>query len=549
IVWEGLSTPAQAVLRHAQLSVTELTLDPTNGPITDQIMKAIDPREHRIDLTQAPLTRFVIAQDNDGTWIVVHLTHHIIGDHSTLILMTDEIRAIMEYQENTLSKPQPFRNLIAQVKSGPDTELHNRFFSEMLAEIDTPTLPYGLSDVHHDGLDVLESHIMLPQDLNNRLRSHAKRMGVSLASMCHLAWAQVISRTSGQERVVFGTVLLGRMQGGSGSDQAMGLFINTLPLRVDVGEATVEESVQQTHVALAALLEHEHASLALAQRCSNIPAGTPLFNAVLNYRNHIGRSSATSATTGITSIDLQQRTIYPFTMSVDDFGVDLSLTCHVIHSIDASKMCGYMGQALQSLAEALDHTPKMNARDIEVLPTTESDMLLRSWDNTINSHGHRCIHQLFEDQVEQSPDAIAVVFEDQQMSYIELNARANSLAHYLIDLGVKPDSLVAICVSRSIAMIIGLLAVLKAGGAYVPLDPTFASERLNDILVDASPPILLADKSGLEALHSPILQSMKVIDTSIVLDGKASNPVVLDLMPHHLAYVIYTSGSTGKPKG
>ncbi|KAF9342605.1 hypothetical protein BGX26_007198, partial [Mortierella sp. AD094] len=322
IVWEGLSTPTQVVLRYAQLSVTELTLNPINGPISDQIVKTIDPREYRIDLTQAPLTRFVMAQDgnggwvvvqlihhiigdnstmelmmneihvilehkdltqapltrfvisqdDDGTWIVVQLTHHIIGDHSTLVLMTDEIHVIMEHQEDRLSKPQPFRNLIAQVKSGPGTELHNRFFSKMLAEIDTPTLPYGLSDVHHDGLDVLESHIMLPQDLNNILRGHAKRMGVSLASMCHLAWAQVISRTCGQERVVFGTVLFGRMQGGSGSDQAMGLFINTLPLRIDVGEASVGESVRQTHLDLAALLEHEHASLALAQRCSSVPA-------------------------------------------------------------------------------------------------------------------------------------------------------------------------------------------------------------------------------------------------------------------------------------
>ncbi|KAF9342070.1 hypothetical protein BGX26_008453, partial [Mortierella sp. AD094] len=181
IVWEGLSTPTQVVLRHAQLSVTELSLNPIEGHIADQIVKTIDPREHRIDLTQAPLTRFVIAQDGDGAWIVVQLMHHIIGDHSTLELMANEILLIMEHQEDKLSEPQPFRNLIAQIRSVPDADFHNRFFSKMLAEIDTPTLPYGLSDVHHDGLGVLESHITLPQDLNHRLRGHARRMGVSLA--------------------------------------------------------------------------------------------------------------------------------------------------------------------------------------------------------------------------------------------------------------------------------------------------------------------------------------------------------------------------------
>ncbi|KAF9342738.1 hypothetical protein BGX26_006928, partial [Mortierella sp. AD094] len=326
IVWEGLSTPAQVVLRHAQLLVTELSLNSIDGPIASQIMKTIDPREHRIDLTQAPLTQFVIAQDGDGTWIVVQLMHHIIGDHSSLDLMANEILLIMEHQEDMLSKPQPFRNLVAQVRSVPDKEFHNRFFSKMLAEIDTPALPYGLSDVHHDGLDVLKSNIALPEDLNDRLRGHAKRMGVSLASMCHLAWAQVISRTSGQERVVFGTVLFGRMQGGSGSDQAMGLFINTLPLRVDVGEASVEESIRQTHGDLAALLEHEHASLALAQRCSSVPAGTPLFSAVFNYRHNTTSTKGGSSKNTWSVIEAQERTNYPFVISVEDGGSTLGLT-------------------------------------------------------------------------------------------------------------------------------------------------------------------------------------------------------------------------------
>ncbi|KAF9366976.1 hypothetical protein CPB97_006588, partial [Podila verticillata] len=155
----------------------------------------------------------------------------------------------------------------------------------MLQDIDTPSLPYGQSDIHNDGCDVTESHRMLPQELNDKLRDHAKRLGVSVASLCHLAWAQVIAATSGQTQVVFGTVLFGRMQGGSGSDRTMGLFINTLPLRVDVGGTGVLETVRRVQTDLATLLEHEHASLALAQRCSSVPSGMPLFSALLNYRH------------------------------------------------------------------------------------------------------------------------------------------------------------------------------------------------------------------------------------------------------------------------
>ncbi|KAF9989134.1 hypothetical protein BGZ79_005042, partial [Entomortierella chlamydospora] len=359
IMWENLSTPAQVVLHHATLSITELSLDIKDGSISDQIMKHTDPRKHRIDLTQAPLIQYVIARGGGNSWIVVQLLHHIIGDNSTMSVMADETHAIINGQAQTLLEPQPFRNLIAQVRSGPGAEFHEGFFTKMLADIDTPALPYGLSNVHDEGLDVTESTLMLSQDLNARLRNHAKKLGVSLATMCHLAWAQVISKTSGQEQVVFGTVLLGRMQGGSGSDRAMGLFINTLPFRIDVNDTPLEGSLRQVQIDLAALLDHEHASLAFAQRCSGIPAGTHIFSAILNCRNHASQSRDALEVSGMKILDGQMRTNYPFTMSVDDFGTEMELTSQVVSSIDASRVCEYMQEALQSLVDALDHTPKM----------------------------------------------------------------------------------------------------------------------------------------------------------------------------------------------
>ncbi|KAF9343272.1 hypothetical protein BGX26_005991, partial [Mortierella sp. AD094] len=550
IIWENLSAPVQVVLRHAKLSVTELSLDPKNGPIAEQMARTTDPQEHRIDLTQAPLIRFIIAQDTDGTWVAVELMHHLICDNSTMAVMGMEIQTILNDQAQSLLEPQPFRNLIAQVRSSSSVEVHERFFTKMLAEIDTPALPYGLSDVHGDGLDVTESHITLPQDLNDRIRGHAMRMGVSLAALCHLAWAQVISKTSRQEQVVFGTVLSGRMQGGLGFDQVMGLFINTLPLRIDVGGSSVEQSVRQTQADLAALLEHEYASLALAQRCSNVPAGTPLFSSLLNYRHKIAPMNQTSDIVGMKVVGEQGRTNYPFTVSVEDGGHSLGLTAQVVKQFDSSRICLYMQQALQSLVEALDHSPNTSVRSLEILPAMERQIQLKSWNALVETYpDHLCIHHLFENQVKQSPDAIAVVYENQEMSYRELNARANSLAYHLIDLGVKPDSLVAICVGRSTAMVVALLAVLKAGGAYVPLDPTFASERLHDILADASPAILLADESGIAVFGSSPSPTMHVVDPNVVLSESTSNPYVSSLMPHHLAYIIYTSGSTGKPKG
>ncbi|KAG0006016.1 hypothetical protein BGZ79_010664 [Entomortierella chlamydospora] len=550
IMWDNLSVPAQVVLRHAPMSVTELSLNHANGPIVEQMAKTFDPSIYRIDLTQAPLIGFAIAQDVDDHWIAVKLMHHLIGDNSTDEVMTTEVKALFNGQISLLHAPLPFRNLIAQTRSGSGTETNEHFFTKMLDGIDSPVLPYGLSNAYLNSADISESHRVLSQDLNNRLRSHSKKMGVSLASLCHLAWAQLISRTSGKEQVVFGTVLFGRMQGGSGADQAMGLFINTLPICIDVGGNSVEESVRQTQSSLAALLEHEHASLAIAQRCSSIPAGTPLFSSILNYRHHSVQANGNSSIDGIEVLDGKMCSSYPFEMSFDDFETDLSLSAQTVYPIDAFNVCEYLEQALLSLVDALDHSPNMSARALEIMPACEREMLIRSWNNTDTTYPfHLGIHQLFEKQVEQSPDAIAIVFEDQSLTYRELNARSNSLAHHLISLGVKPDSLVAICVSRSPVMIIALLAVLKSGGAYVPLDPSFASERLQSILVDASPSILLADDSGALALGPSLSDALSVIDPNMLLRESYDNPRVPGLTPHHLAYVIYTSGSTGKPKG
>ncbi|KAF8947716.1 hypothetical protein BGZ46_005491, partial [Entomortierella lignicola] len=202
IIWENLSVPAQVVLRNAPISVTEQSLDADEGPIADQMMKHFDPRKYRINISQAPLLRFAIAQDVDGRWIAVQLLHHLLGDNSTTKIMLEEIHTIFGNNSEPLLKPQQFRNHIYHTRSGLGTDIHEKYFKEMLADIDSPALPYGIPDVHLDDCNIAESHLALPQDLHNRLRKHSRRMGVSLASMCHLAWAQVVSRTSGQEKVV-----------------------------------------------------------------------------------------------------------------------------------------------------------------------------------------------------------------------------------------------------------------------------------------------------------------------------------------------------------
>jgi amino acid adenylation domain-containing protein len=560
VAWEGLPEPVQVVWRQAELHIEEIELDLYSGDAAEQLYVRFDPRHFRIDVRQAPLLRFYIAYDSiHDRWLTMMLLHHLTGDHTTLEVMHAEVQAHLLGQEDRLPAPLPFRNLVAQARLGLSKEEHEAFFRRMLGDVDESTAPFGLLDVQGDGGGIDGARLPLDDDLARRLRSHARRLGVSVASLCHLAWARVLSKVSGREDVVFGTILFGRMQGGEGADRVMGLFINTLPIRILVDEEGVEASVRQVHKQLAELLRHEHASLALAQKCSAVPAPLPLFSALLNYRHSPGAGQAPSedamqAWQGVQRLRGKERTNYPFTLSVDDLGEGFSLHAHIPASIGAQRICAFMSTALESLVNALETSPAKKVRTLEVLPQPERDRVLYEWNETKAEYpADKCVHQLFEEQVTKTPDAVAVVFEDQELSYGELNRRANQLAHYLMELGVKPDDRVAICIERSLEMIVALLAVLKAGGAYVPLDPAYPAERLRFMLEDSAPVALLTQAYLRELFsnytHLRLIELDPFIPPWLGEPETNPDPNSLGLTPNHLAYVIYTSGSTGSPKG
>ncbi|MEX3824667.1 condensation domain-containing protein, partial [Paraburkholderia sp. BR14262] len=410
-VWEGLSSPAQVVWRRASLEVSEVELDGCDGSGADELRRRFGARRQRIDLGRAPLLRFVTARDpGSGGWLLLELQHHLIGDHTTLEVRHAEVRAMLAGRPSELAAPLPFRNLVAQARLAVDAKAHEEFFRGLLADIDEPTMPFGRSEVYGDGSGVGEAHWMLPQALNERLREQARRLGVSLASLCHLAWGQVVARSSGREQVVFGTVLFGRMHAGGGADSTMGLFINTLPVRLALDETGVAASVRSTHAQLSELLAHEHASLALAQRCSGVAAPTPLFSALLNYRHNRPAATPGSGTddvlSGVEWLGGEERTNYPVSLSVEDYGEALGLTAQLAEPVSADRVCGYMQRALEQLAEALEHAPNTPVRELDILPAEERNYLLEDLNRTAAAYpSEQCIHELFEAQVRRSPEA------------------------------------------------------------------------------------------------------------------------------------------------
>nr|WP_235181186.1 non-ribosomal peptide synthetase [Pseudomonas syringae] len=547
LCWEGLETPVQVVWRRAELPVVEASLTALDDP-------------GQLDLTCAPLLRLVHADDPDNQRIVaVLLFHHLIMDHVALDLLSQELQAVLLDQEAQLPEPVPYRNYIAHTLLGPVDGAHERYFREQLSDIDEPTLAYGQTWL--PGPDVPgEARQRLDAALSQRIRDQVRKLGVSPASLMHLAWAQVLGRLSSRDNVVFGTVLLGRLTSNAGAERTLGVFINTLPLRIDLGEQTARDAVLQTHQHLTGLLAHEHASLALAQRCSALPAGAPLFSALLNYRHSSTAEAhdpaASEAWNGIELLQAAERSSYPLTLSVDDLGsvadgqhqAGFDLTALTSPGIDARRICAYMASAVEHLLVALEQAPDTAIQSLAMLPDTERNELLHGF-NPVPTTAESAlpVHLRIAQQALRQPDALAVQVGDESLTYGELNARANSLAHHLIGLGVRPDDRVAVVARRGLETLTALLAVLKAGASYVPVDPAHPDERIGYLLEDSAPVAVLAQFDLL-----PRLPDVRV--PVIALDRpqwpqRNENPQVMALTAAHLAYVIYTSGSTGLPKG
>ncbi|KKJ01956.1 condensation domain-containing protein, partial [Burkholderia gladioli] len=502
IHWEGLAEPVQVVWREAPLQVEEVELDPLAGDRAQQLRARHDARQLRLDVREAPLLRVIVTRDEgEDRWLMLVLFHHLAIDHMALDGVAREVRALLD-GATQLPEPAPFRQYVAQARLGVSREAHERFFSAMLGDVVEPSLPFGLQDVQGEGRDVSETRLELDAALAARIRHHAREQGVSAASLFHLAWAQVIGRASGRDDVVFGTVLFGRMQGLAHTQAALGLFINTLPVRIGLADG-VREALRRTHARLARLLRHEHAPLALAQQRSGVAAPAPLFSALLNYRYDANAQQTDAAWEGVRALDTGERTNYPLMLAVDDRveSAGFGLAVQAVDTLDGAAVAAYVEQVLRGLCEALEQAGERPVAELEMLPAREREQLLRGWNaSALDTPREVCLPALFEAQVARTPEAVAVEFEGRTLSYAELNAQANRLAHHLIADGVGADQLVAICARRSLEMMVGLLGIMKAGAAYLPLDPAYPSERLAHVLRDAAPARLLVDATGFDAL-------------------------------------------------
>lgn len=553
ILWQGLPQPVQVVYRKVELPVEQFALDCAEDPMR-QLLHRMKPKAQRLDLRRAPLMRLQIAEDpSRQRWFAVLQLHHLIGDHQAEALLLNEVSAVMDGNMQDLPAPAQYREHVGRSLSATRFEDLRAYFAERLGDVCEPTAPFGITDVYREGGDLSEVRSVVARELARRIRREARRIRVSAAALFHAAWSVMLSGICGRDDVVFGTLLVGRTEMEARDGQSLGLFINTLPVRVRMADISARQLVEEVHRDLGELLLREQASLAVAQRASGVRGSDPLFTTLLNYRYASQSSDRVRwKNSGFELLEVHEWTNYPIVLSVDDDTEGFGLTLQTDQRIDPQRMLSYLRTALESLMDALERNPSPAALSLQVLPEQERRKVIEEFNPKRTYPQDSLIHELFEAQARLRPHGVAVSFEGESLTYGELNARANQLAWYLRQQGVGPDQLVGVCLERGLELVIGLLGVLKAGGAYLPLDPAYPSERLAYMLDDAVPPVLLTQQRLKDRLPGTSAKVVALdIDWRVIGKCGTSNLALrpLGLSADRLAYVIYTSGSTGRPKG
>jgi amino acid adenylation domain-containing protein/non-ribosomal peptide synthase protein (TIGR01720 family) len=559
--WEAAAEPVQIVRRRVPVRLDALDW---GGASEDEVGRRLhqflaSDRARGFELSAAPLMRLTLIRLGEGRHRFVWTHHHLLLDGWSMPVILKEVFAFYDAlsagRELQLESPRPYRDYVAW-SAAQDLAGAESFWRARLGDFDSPTPLPGAQAAPADAAHApAEVSRRVPDATAAALRELARRTHLTLGTMLHGAWALLLSRHAGSEEVLFGSTVAGRPADLPGVDSMVGLFINTLPVRVRVApEERLLPWLGRLHEEQAEARQYEHAPLRLIQSWSGVGGGSPLFESALVVENYpVGgalheRASGAGAETRVSGLVAREQTNYPLTMIVEA-GAELTLKALYDPSRVEAWAAGRMLGHFERLLGAMAADPARRLSELDALGADERRQLLEEWNDTRRDYPtDACLHQLFEEQAARTPDAPALVYEGERLSYRELNERANRLAHLLRGMGVGPESRVGVLLERSTEMVVALLGALKAGGAYVPLDPSYPAERLRFMLEDARVGVLLTQQN-LVGLAEGANRVLVLDDGRVLTEGGAVGNVESGVAEENLAYVIYTSGSTGRPKG
>ncbi|WP_437589100.1 non-ribosomal peptide synthase/polyketide synthase [Sorangium sp. So ce1000] len=559
--WEGADEPLQVVRRGAAVAIEiEDWRDARDAGVDAQrarLKARIEAdRARGFDLARGPLMRVALLRVADEAYQFLWSHHHLLLDGWAASLVLQDAFAAYDAlragRPVALSPRPRYREYIAWLRER-DASADEGFWRSALAGFSAATpLPLERVPPAEEASGHGATIASLPEPVTARLQRFAQQHHVTSSTLVQSAWALVLSRAARSDDVVFGVTVAGRSAPLAGIDAMVGIFINTLPLRVAVPQAaTVADWLRDLLRTTTDLGPHEHTPLAQARAFSAIPAGQPLFESLLVFENYPIDPRTQQGLPGLAVRDVAfaDQTNYPLTLAAlpgAQLQLRLSYDRRRFDEEVASRLLGLVEVALRQIVSR----PDARVGELSLLGELESRRVVTAWNATERAYPReRHVHELFEAQAARTPDAVAVIFGERRLSYRELNARANRVAHALRKRGVGPDVLVAIAAERSVELVVGLLGILKAGGAYVPIDPDYPADRIAYMLEDAAAPVLLSQWPVASRLPPHRAQVLCLDSDRATIDKEpAQNPAVA-VSPDNLAYTIYTSGSTGRPKG
>jgi amino acid adenylation domain-containing protein len=532
----------------------------------DEFVRA--DRQEGFKLAKPPLLRLALFRLADDVHQIVISAHHIILDGWSLPLLVKELmtayESLAQGQGPLLPPVRPYRDYINWLQK-QDQATAEAFWRQQLQGFSAPT-PLVVERPQPGRQGYRETEVRLSAETTAALQQLARQHQVTLNTLFQAAYALLLHRYSGEEDILFGATVSGRPADLPGAESIIGLFINTLPVRVQfTPRMRVTDLLAQLMVQQGALRQYEYSSLVQIQEWSDVPPGAPLFNSILVFENYPVDETLRQRQGSLVIDDVyaNEQTNYPLTV-VSGPGREMALKVSYDRSRFADATIDRLLGHFKTILESFVADAEQPVTAVPLLTPHEITQLVHTWNDNAAPFDARLIHDWFEETAARFPDAPAVVFtagasaaggEGAQLTYRELDERANQLAHYLQKQGVGPESIVAICADHSPEMIVAAVGVLKAGGAYLPLDPANPPDRLAYMLEDSGAKVLLTTAEIQQTIFEPlpiVNRQSKIVNLDADWPHIAQEPTAKpasSVTPANVAYLIYTSGSTGLPKG
>ncbi|MFI6641777.1 amino acid adenylation domain-containing protein [Streptomyces sp. NPDC050504] len=546
-------TPVQLVPAKVELPWNEIDLSHLAGDgLTAELDRLlVQERARRFDPERPPLLRFTLIRLGDDRHRLLFAAHHLLLDGWSAPVLAGELFALYGAKGDASRLPQvvPYKDYLGWLAE-QDKGAAEEAWRTALAGTDEPTLVAPGAAGHAAALPgrIVDE---LPAELTAALTRTARAHGLTLNAVVQGAWGIVLAQLTGRDDVLFGETVSGRPGELPGVESMVGLFSNTVPVRVRVESgASLIDTLTRVQDQRVELLAHHYLGLADLQRIAGLPT---LFDTAVVFENFPDDPGARQAVHGLSlsEVDTKGDNHYPLGMVVMQDEQRMVLNWYYrADLLDEALVTSATGQ-LRRVLTALVEDPATAVGRIALLDDTETRRLTTGSAGAATPASGAVVPELIAAQAARTPDAVALVDGGTEYTYAELDARADQLAHALVDKGAGPDELVAVAMERSAGLVVALLAVLKSGAAYVPVDPAYPAERIAYLLGDAKPRLLVTERAVAANLPEADVERVVVDDAAVAaaIAGRPAGAPVTALTPQHPAYVIYTSGSTGRPKG